>query len=268
VSLTRRIDQARGAYRSRDRAASAAAHAQDRVRRAAAEEHSGTGGQYIGDLVYGGLDGIVTTFAVVSGVAGASLGPDIVMILGLANLFADGFSMASGAYLSTKSEQEYYDKEVERERWEVDNFPDGERTELVELYLARGYSEDEAATLAEIQSREPGRWVQAMMIDELGMVRDERKPLTSGAATLVAFLVAGSVPLIAYAIGLVRPAAHGSAFAVSTVLTGVALFGLGAAKVFVTRRSPLRSGLEMLAVGGLAAVVAYVVGAALKGIAG
>jgi VIT1/CCC1 family predicted Fe2+/Mn2+ transporter len=268
MSLTRRVDEARAAYRKGDPAGSAAAHDPRRIARAASEEHGGAGQKYLGDLVYGGLDGVVTTFAVVSGVVGASLGSEVILILGLANLLADGFSMGSGAYLSTKSDQEYYHREEERERWEVEHFPDGERSELLEMYRRRGYSDEDARQLVSIQSRDPERWVKAMMVDELGMLPDERRPLTSAGATFAAFVVAGSLPLLAYVAGLFYPIPPQTQFTASVVLAGVALFALGAAKVFVTERNPIRSGLEMLAVGGLAAVVAYVVGAFLKGLAG
>ena len=268
MSLTRRVDQARNAYRKGDRSGSADAHDPRRIARSAEEEHGGAGDLYLGDLVYGGLDGVVTTFAIVSGVAGASLGSEVILILGLANLLADGFSMASGAYLSTRSEQEYYQREFEREMWEIEHFPDGERAELIELYRKRGYREDEADQLVAIQSRQPDRWVKAMMVDELRMIPDERKPLTSGAATLAAFVLAGALPLLVFVVDLFVPINDQTAFLASLVLTGVALFGLGAAKVFVTQRNPLRSGLEMLAVGGLAAAVAYWVGAFLARIAG
>ena len=117
-SPSKRLEKARQAFSRRDRQASALAHEPAAIV-AAAERHGGAGGQYLGEMVYGGLDGIITTFAVVSGVAGAQLGTPVILILGLANLFADGFSMATGAYLSTKSKQEYYRKEWEREAWEV-----------------------------------------------------------------------------------------------------------------------------------------------------
>jgi VIT1/CCC1 family predicted Fe2+/Mn2+ transporter len=268
MSLLKRVDQARQAYRKGDRGASADAHSASRIAQAAAEEHGEPSHQYIGDLVYGGLDGIVTTFAVVSGVAGADLGSHVVLILGLANLFADGFSMATGAYLSSKSEQEYYDREKERESWEVDHFPEGEKAELHEVYRSRGYEEEDATRLVEIQTKTRERWVNAMMIDELGLLPDEKSPLTSALATFLSFVVAGSVPLVIYLAGLVLPVPAGVAFPVSIGLSAVALFGLGAAKVMVTELNLLRSGLEMLFVGGLAAVVAYVVGALLKGLGG
>ena len=267
MSLVKRLDEARKAYARRDKDASAAAHDPERIAVAIHEEgHGGAGSQYLGDFVYGGLDGIITTFAVVSGVAGASLGTSIVLILGMANLLADGFSMATGAYLSTKSEQEYYDKERQRESWEVEHFPEGERAELFELYLRKGYSEEEAEQLLAILTRDKERWVDAMMIDELGMLKDEGNPFFNALATLIAFIVAGSVPLLVYLAGLVVPIPPGMAFPISVILSGLALFGLGVARVLVTHQNPLRSGFEMLLVGGLAAIVAYAVGALLKGL--
>ena len=249
-------------------AAAAAVHAAERITAAAKEAPGGAGSQYIGDLVYGGLDGIITTFAVVSGVAGAQLGTPIILILGLANLFADGFSMATGAYLSSKSEQEYYEREWQREAWEVEHFPEGERLELIEIYRNQGYSEENAQKLVEIQSRDPQRWVKAMMVNELRLLPDERKPLLSGLATLLAFVIAGSIPMLIYLVGLFAPISPDVAFPISIALSGLALFGLGAAKVVITRLNPFRSGVEMLIVGGLAAGVAYGVGTLLKGIGG
>lgn len=266
MSISKRLDEARKAYARGDMARSAAAHDFRRIAHSARERHAGGSAQYLGELVYGGLDGIVTTFAVVSGVAGANLGADIVLILGLANLFADGFSMATGAYLSTRSEQEYYDQERRREAWEVEHFPEGERAELVELYRARGYPAADAEQLVAIQSRDRERWVDAMMLEELEMLRNDGNPLMNAAATLLAFVMAGSVPLLVYLLGLVVPTPAGLAFPVSLALSALALFGLGAAKVLVTGQKPLRSGLEMLLVGGLAAAVAYGVGALLRGL--
>ena len=265
MSFSKRLDEARRAFVKRDQSAAAKAHELAHI---AQEQHGGASSQYLGELVYGGLDGIITTFAVVSGVAGAELGAHVVLILGLANLLADGFSMGIGAYLSIKSEQEYYQRERQRERWEVEHFPEGERAELLVLYRRRGYSEQDAKKLVEIKSQDAERWVDSMMIEELGMLPDERKPLLAALATLAAFVVAGSVPLLVYLVGLLVPIPAQISFWVSLGLSGLALFGLGAAKVLVTGRSTLRSGLEMLLVGGLAAAVAYLVGALLKGIGG
>jgi VIT1/CCC1 family predicted Fe2+/Mn2+ transporter len=268
MSISKRLEEARSGYAKKDMQRSSHAHDPARIHEAAREEHGGASHQYLGDMVYGGLDGIITTFAVVSGVAGAALGPGVVVILGLANLFADGFSMATGAYLSTKSDQEYYQREYQREAWEVEHFPEGERAELYEVYLTRGYSEQEASQLIEIQTREPVRWVKAMMVDELGMLEDERKPILSALATLVAFILAGVVPLVVYLVGLFTEISPAVSFPISVGLSALALFALGASKVLVTERNPFRSGLEMLLVGGLAASVAYVVGLLLRGLGG
>ena len=97
MSWNERLDKARKAYQNKDKTAAAKAHDPKVIIKAAKEEHGSEGNQYIGSVVYGGLDGVVTTFAAVSGVAGANLSPNILLIVGLANLLADGFSMAGGA---------------------------------------------------------------------------------------------------------------------------------------------------------------------------
>ena len=216
--------------------------------------------------MYGGLDGIITTFAVVSGVVGANLDARIILVLGLANLLADGFSMATGSYLSTKSENELYERERAREAWEVEHFPEGEKQELYEIYRGKGYGEDDARQLVEIVSRKPEHWIDTMMVDELGLTSEDRNPWWNGVATFAAFLIAGVVPLLVYLVGLAVPIAPQTAFLVSVALSGLALFGLGAARILVTGQRLLRSGTEMLLVGGLAALVAYVVGALLRGL--
>ena len=266
MSWMKRLEEARGAFARRDVEASKRAHEAGVI--AQATEAHRKGHQYIGDVVYGGLDGIVTTFAVVSGVAGADLSAGIVLILGIANLLGDGFSMAAGAYLSARSEQEYYDRERRREEWEVTHFPDGERQEMIQLYKSQGYSAGDAERLVEIQSRDPKRLVDVMMVHELGLLPDDRPPLSSALATFVSFIVFGALPLMVYFVGLGFPAVRAAAFPVACILTAIALFGLGSAKQLVTARSGIRSGLETLVVGSLAAVVAYAVGYLLRGLGG
>ena len=271
VSISKTVDQARKAFERNDVAAAARLHEKDLIAERMRRRQEGVDfrlGAYIRSMVYGGLDGIITTFAVVSGVAGAELGSGIILILGVANLLADGFSMGTGDYLSSKSEREYYDREARRQAWEIKNFPEGQRAELVALLREHGYSEADAERMTELQTRDPRRWVNAMMIEELGMLRDETNPLANAAATFVSFLVAGSLPLLAYLVGLVIPIAPAAAFPISIGLTAAALFALGAAKVFVTGLNPIRSGMEMLLVGGLAGIAAYGVGALLKNISG
>lgn len=265
MSIAKRVDEARRAFERGDKETAARLHAE-----ASQDENvSGGktwGGEYIGDFVYGGLDGIVTTFAVVSGVAGAQLSASIILILGVANLLADGFSMATGAYLSSKSKGEYYNREAQRQEWEIENFPEGQRAELHRLYIQQGYTKEEADHLVLLNTQHKPQWVRAMMIEELEMLEEKGNPLWNALATFVAFIVAGALPLVVYLIGLVVPINPTTSFTVSIILSGVALFALGAAKVLVTHLNPFRSGLEMLIVGGAAATVAYIVGALLKNI--
>ena len=271
AGISKRIDQARKAFTTRDISAAAKLHDPQHLADAVQGDKLAGGswaGTYLKSIVYGGLDGIITTFAVVSGVAGAELGAQVIVILGVGNLLADGFSMGIGDYLSTKSEREYYDREAQRQAWEIEHVPEGQRAELRALYLEHGYSAHEAEQLVEVQTHTQARWVNAMMREELGMSRDATNPMAHAVATFTAFVIAGSLPLLVYLVGLVFPVATTTAFITSMVLSALALFGLGAAKVFVTQRNPFRSGFEMFVVGGLAAVVAYVVGAGLKHIGG
>ena len=259
---SRDIEAARQAYLLQDPEASRKAHQSK-----PAEQHRNEHGQYIKSIVYGGLDGIVTTFAVVAGVAGAHLSPGVVLILGFANLIADGLSMAIGDFLSTRAEQEYASEERRREAWEVEHYPEGEAQELVELYMERGLSEADARGVVEILSRNPKTWVSVMMVEELGILESDESPLKNALATFLSFGFFGFVPLAAYVAAAIQPWGKGLQFPVACGLTALTLFSLGAAKVRLTGRGWLRSGLEMLLVGGLAAGAAYGIGAALGSLA-
>src|SRR6056297_1392379 len=148
--LSRNLEKARAAYKKGDPEESRRAHeAKANSGMGPAERHTQERGKYIKSIVYGGLDGIITTFAVVAGVAGAQLSAGVVLILGFANLFADGISMAVGDFLSTKAEQEYNTSEKNRESWEVDVYPEGEKQELVDLYTTKGYSKEDAQTMVD-----------------------------------------------------------------------------------------------------------------------
>ncbi len=259
---TRDLKGAQEAYRIRDAEASRKAH-QAHVPETHRHEH----GKYIKSVVYGGLDGIITTFAVVAGVAGASLSAGVVLILGFANLVADGLSMAIGDYLSTKAENEYNQAERARELWEVENYPDGEKQELVELYVERGLTEADACTIVEIIATNPKTWVDIMMVEELGIVESSESPVKNAVATFLSFGSFGFVPLAAHVLATFIPALRANAFPTACVLTGLTLFALGVAKTRITGRPWWRSGAEMCLVGSLAAAAAYTVGRLLGGLA-
>ena len=263
--ITRNLEKAREAWLRRDPAASRAAHSA--AAPAAAGEHHVSAGKYIKSVVYGGMDGIVTTFAVVAGVNGASLSAGVVLILGFANLVADGLSMSIGDFLSSKSEQEYRRAERSREEWEVEHFAEGEKTELRELYEAKGIPAADARQMVETVSRHPKAWVDIMMVEELGILPEEESPLKNALTTFVSFGVFGFIPLLATILARSVPFLAANAFPVSAALVGVTLFTLGAVKTKITGRPWLGSGLETLVVGGITAAAAWGVGKLLGGLA-
>ncbi|MFA6073580.1 MAG: VIT1/CCC1 transporter family protein [Candidatus Woesearchaeota archaeon] len=263
MSITRNLDKARAAWKKGDGKESIAAHKLSKS--SALEEHK-TSGQYIKSAVYGGLDGTVTTFAVVAGVAGASLNSSIVLIMGFANLVADGLSMAIGDYLSTKSEREYHAAEREREAWEVKNYPEGEKQELIDIYKDKGLPEKDAKIIVNTLSKHEKAWVDVMMVEELGIVENDESPLKNAFVTFISFAIFGFIPLAAYVAAAIIPFFELHTLLIACILTGLTLFTLGALKVKVTGKNWIYSGFEMLIIGGITATAAYGIGYLLAGI--
>ncbi|MFY0687524.1 MAG: VIT1/CCC1 transporter family protein [Cyclobacteriaceae bacterium] len=213
----------------------------------------------ISPFVYGGIDGSVTTFAVVAGAAGAHLDSSVVIILGCANLIADGFAMSVGSYLSAKSDIEQYQKHRKLEYWEVDNLPDTERQEVRDIYAAKGFEGDLLDKIVEKITSNKDRWVDVMMKEELEMLPSDTSPLKTGWITFVSFIVLGLVPLAVYLIDHMS-ALHIDLFFASSTLTGLCFAGIGLLKSLVNQTSKLRSITETLLLGGAAATLSYYVG--------
>ncbi|MCD6111819.1 MAG: VIT1/CCC1 transporter family protein [Bacteroidales bacterium] len=231
--------------------------------------HKTEQGKYIAPAIYGASDGIITTFAVVAGVTGAQLDPKIVLILDFANLFADGFSMAVGDYLSEKSERDYIESERKRELWELENFPEAERKEIEEIYRKKGLKGEKLNQLVDIITSDKELWVETMMKDELHLMIDEDvSPLKSAVVTFLSFVLAGFMPLIAYVFASFVSVFKEHSFLSASIITGLTLFIVGALRQFVTDVKWYLGGLEMLLVGGLSATVAFLVGFILRTIFG
>ena len=240
-------------------------HTPDAVRR---RLENGAGAGYLSDMVYGGVDGAVTTFAVVSGVAGAQLDGAVVVILGLANLVADGFSMAVGAYLAGRTEAQARARIRSMEERHIREVPEGEREEVRQIFAAKGFEGDVLDQIVETLTADEGRWIETMLVEEHGLAPVERSPVRSAAATFGAFLVAGAVPLAPHLAVVAGRLPADAAFHWSIPLTLAAFLGIGALKGRVTGVSWVRAGLETVALGGAAATLAYLVGALLRGLAG
>lgn len=214
---------------------------------------------YLGEFVYGGIDGSVTTFAVVAGAVGASLDSSIVIILGFANLLADGFAMSVGAYLSTKAERDRYKKNEDIEYWEVDNLPEKERQEITEIYAAKGFKGELLEQVVDVITEDRDRWVDVMMKEELEMTLDPKSPFKVGAITYLSFIVLGLIPLLVYVMDY-SITEIADPFFWSAVLTSLSFIFIGFLKSYVNETNKLRSIAETLILGGLAALVSFYVG--------
>jgi VIT1/CCC1 family predicted Fe2+/Mn2+ transporter len=224
--------------------------------------------EYLGEFVYGGIDGCVTTFAVVAGAAGAELSVQIVLILGFANLLADGLSMSIGAYLSRKSEQQNYEKHRRIEYQEIEEIPHIEREEIRQIFKEKGFEGKLLEQVVEVITADKDRWVDVMMKEELEMVPDNKSPLAMGAVTFGAFIIVGLIPLLAYLFPFISDASAQQLFIASSILTAIGFIIIGWMKAYVTQSSRLRGILETLLLGGTAAVVAFYVGDWLEKLVG
>ena len=213
-------------------------------------------GRHIKDVIYGANDGIITTFAVVAGVAGASLSEITIIILGLASLFADGFSMAASSYLGSKSEKDFFRRAVES--WEFENVPEEEMAEMRSLLKERGYSENEADNLTNLLAKNKSFWLDVMMREELHLSPDKKQVPWKGAlVTFISFIAAGFIPIAPF---LFFSAYGVNLLLIAIIATAFALFAVGSMRTFITEKRWFVSGIEMLIVGGIAASLAYGIG--------
>ena len=217
--------------------------------------------RYLGDAVLGGIDGCVTTFAVVAGAVGGGLSTGVVIILGFANLLADGFSMGVSNYLGTKSELQEIDEIRRNERLHIEQVPHGEREEIRQIFASKGFEGEVLDKIVAVITSNHDLWIETMLREEHGFGSGLRKPIAAGLATFWAFLIVGLIPLLPF---LLSGLTDSQRFQWSAVITGVAFAGIGVAKGFVVKHSIVRSGLETLLVGSVAAALAYLVGSWLR----
>jgi len=217
------------------------------------------------DFIYGSIDGAVTTFAIVAGVVGASLSPGIILILGFANLFADGFSMAAANYQASKARNEFIEMKRKQEEWEIDNLEDQEKEEIREIYSNKGFKDELLEEVVRIITSRRKVWVDTMMKEELGLIEDAKSPIDSSVSTFVGFNLVGLIPLMPFMIFIamgIHP--NSDAFFYSIIFVVSAFFLVGIIKGKIVKKSKIKSGLYTLIIGGVAAMVAYFVGYGLN----
>ncbi len=219
--------------------------------------------EYLPEFVYGGIDGSITTFAVVAGATGAHLSVDIVIILGLGNLVADGFSMSVGGYLSSKSEIDAFNKNLQKEHQEIENTPESERKEVEMAFVEMGFDGQVLRDATETICADKDRWANFMMHHELGMIKPSKSPFAVGLATFTSFAAMGAIPLILYIIHWIHPLGI-NLFTWASSLTLVSFIFIGYFKGVINQRAIGRSILETVGLGLAAAALAYFTGEFLE----
>ncbi len=222
---------------------------------------------YLKEVIYGGIDGIITTFAVVAGFSGAALSNDtttqlsflVVILFGLANLFADGVSMGLGNFLAVRSEQGLYKSLRDREERDSLDNSDAEAEETKILLMKRGFSEVDSVTLTSIYRKNESYWVDFLMSNELKMSDPTgENPFYTGFTTFASFIFFGFIPLIPFI--LMQKSNPQTVFEFSALGAGIALVLLGTFKWKIIGTGFLKSISEVVIIGGVAASIAFFVG--------
>jgi vacuolar iron transporter family protein len=211
---------------------------------------------YLQDWIYGGIDGAVTTFAIVAGVVGADLPATLILILGFANLLADGFAMAASDYSGTKSERDHYHRVLAVERRHIALVPEGEREEIRQIFAAKGFTSEDLERVVKVITSDSALWTRTMATEEYGLSPTLRSPILAALSTFAAFIVCGCVPLTSYLLagGLIP----------CVFATGSMFFGVGAIKSHWSPAGWLRSGSETFLIGMTAAALAFAVSLGLR----
>jgi vacuolar iron transporter family protein len=223
------------------------------------ENHGGLGSDRVKSIVFGGLDGVITTFSIVAAVAGAQLPIQTALLMGFSNLIADGISMGLGDFLSSKAESEYQTAESKREKWEFESARELELLEQENLFTEKGMSKEDATLITHTLAKYPEIFHEVHLPSELGFSAPDKdaSPAKDGIATFTSFLVFGSVPMWSYVITYYAGYRTASGvFGIACVFTALTLFLLGVTQASITRQPRLKAGLLMTLNGGLAASAA------------
>lgn len=226
-----------------------------------AQEGHSREGKLIREVVFGIQDGIVTVIGVVAGVS--VLGSkSIILLSAAAALLGETISMTLGGWLSTKSQNEFYEQELRKEREHLVKFPEWERKEVRDFYAAKGFKGRELESIVKIITSDKERWLDIMRAEEFGFPKEPDKPVVVGAVIGLASIAGGVLPIIPFLFPFVTAQ---SGVVAAVIITIVSLFAAGAARTYVTKKNWLVSGLEMAVIGAIAAAATYAIGKLLTG---
>jgi VIT1/CCC1 family predicted Fe2+/Mn2+ transporter len=215
----------------------------------------------IPDAILGGIDGCVTTFAIVSGAVGAGFSSTVALVLGFANLIADGFSMAVSNYESIKAQQEFSESIRLTEEEHIDKVPAGEREEIRQIFQKKGFAGEVLEKIVDTITSNRCLWIDTMLMEEHGIQRSSPNPFKSAFVTFAAFLFVGAMPLIPF---LIMGLDIQLQFLISACLAGIMFFSIGTMKSLFFAKPVFRSGLKTLLTGGAAAGLAFLTGYLLR----
>lgn len=213
---------------------------------------------YLRDFVYGSIDGAITTFAVVSGVVGAGLQTRTILILGMANLVADGFSMAASNYVGTKTEVAELELIKSYEHFQIKENPEGEKEELRQILSSKGLKGHSLEEAVKLIATDQSQWVNLMLTEEYGMAREIRSPIKAGSITFLGFILFGLIPLFPYLFQIAN------AFWGASLATGASFFLIGMFKGRWSIEATWLSGVKTFIIGSSAAALSYILGSVLK----
>jgi len=262
--LSRGLSEAQKAFESGDTDASREAHVRKNCSGHQEKEEHDSSGEFVKAAVFGGLDGILTSFGVVAGAVGGGLPSNVILIVGFSNLIAGAISMGCGEYLSNKAEAEYTAKERQREAWEMQAHPEGEITEMVDIYVGRGMSQEDATQVVTTLAKYENLFVDIMMAEELGLMQPKPGLFKFSAVIFVSFIFFGSIPLLNFAC---LPAHYaGWEMTAAVAVTVLALGALGSIKARFGFRAWWSSSGETILLGSICALVAFLVGNFVEGL--
>jgi VIT1/CCC1 family predicted Fe2+/Mn2+ transporter len=265
-------DGARKAYDGGDMEASKNFHDTRHDVEPSSKEMHQTEGGFLKPLIFGGLDGILTAFAIVAGAAGGSMPIPVILVLGFSNILADALAMGVGEFLSSKAENEWILSERKRENWEMENYPQGEIREMIDIYEDRGMSREDATKVIETMAKYKDFFVDVMMAEELALQVPEEdhkvESMKEGVVMFCAFASFGSLPLLGYVVipALFPSSGEDVLFTAACIITGLVLFGMGCVKSNFSAANWFISGMETLLLGGACATVAYTIGQFVDGL--
>jgi VIT1/CCC1 family predicted Fe2+/Mn2+ transporter len=216
---------------------------------------------YLPDGVLGGIDGCVTTFAVVAGAVGAGFSGTVALVLGFANLVADGFSMAVSNFQSKKAQEESLEQARRTEETHIAEIPEGEREEIRQIFGQKGFSGDTLERIVDTITSNRTLWIETMLSEEFGLQKMALNPMRSAAVTFLAFVIVGAVPLLPFFFVSLN---INMKFGISVVLAAAMFYSIGMVKGLVLDKPAIISGISTLLTGSAAAGLAFIVGYVLR----